>query len=362
MNKISQQIVQQLDHIAANEKPKLYFQPQGKLENTLDKLSQLQQKYRPTLWLSNRHAHLLYFDLIKKRRIRLSYDRIDHLTMQDGGMTAIVWLGKDLPAQTPTILILHTITGTPESMRELARDLHQYTGWRIALCLRRGHAGLPMPVAKINLFGSTADLREQLAYIQKRYPESDLYAMGSSAGTGLLVRYLGEEAEKTPLKAAFALCPGYNTELGFRNVHPLYSKVMTQKLFKKFIYPYRQTWQNTATLQRVTASKTLYEFEQAYYEMAGYPDYDSYNQATNPIYVLQNITTPLLVLNAEDDPICHIANFEPYKAVVENMPNIAVVTTPKGSHCGFYEGFWQTRSWASRLAADFFLIEAQKNQ
>ncbi|MEC8056774.1 MAG: alpha/beta hydrolase, partial [Pseudomonadota bacterium] len=32
--------------------------------------------------------------------------------------------------------------------------------------------------------------------------------------------------------------------------------------------------------------------------------------------------------------------------------NIAVITTKKGSHCGFYEGLG-TRSWAARLMADF---------
>ena len=138
---------------------------------------------------------------------------------------------------------MHTITGTPESMRELVQDLNQYTGWRIALCLRRGHADLPMPVPKINLFGSTDDLREQLAFIQQKYPDAELYGLGSSAGTGLLVRYLGEEGANAPFKAAFALCPGYNTELGFENVHPFYSKIMTKKLFQKLIYPYVETWE-----------------------------------------------------------------------------------------------------------------------
>ena len=57
-------------------------------------------------------------------------------------------------------------------MREVVRDLNRYTGWRIALCLRRGHADLPMPVPKMNLFGSTDDLREQIAFIQITFPSS----------------------------------------------------------------------------------------------------------------------------------------------------------------------------------------------
>ena len=222
LNKLKVLALDVLDSVVGAEQPKMYYDPQGKIKDVLERLPQLKQKYRPTFWLSNSHVHLLYFDLIKKKTSKLEYDRIDQLTMQDGGVTAIAWYGYDLPVDTPTVVIMHTITGTLESMRELVKDLHEYTGWRIALCLRRGHAGLPMPVPQISLFGSTHDLKEQLGYIQNLFPDSGLYAVGLSAGTGLLVRYLGEQGEDTPFKAAFAMCPGYNTELSFKNVHPFY--------------------------------------------------------------------------------------------------------------------------------------------
>lgn len=352
LNKFSQFTQDVLDHIIGAEQPKLYYNAQGQLKSVLEKLPQLQQKYRPTPWLSNNHVHLLYFDIIKKKTIKLEYDRIESLTMRDGGVTAIAWYGYALPVDTPTIVIMHTITGSPESMRELVKDLHEYTGWRIALCLRRGHAGLPMPVPQMSIFGSTSDLREQIQFIQRKFPQSNLYAVGSSAGTGLLVRYLGEVAEETPFKAAFALCPGYNTKDGFENVHPFYSKVMTKKLFKAFIQPYQNTWQHTESVQFVLKTKTLQQFQENYFEMAGFADYESYDQAINPIYVFENVKIPLMILNAEDDPVCSIKNFEPYKQTVQQMQNMVVVTTKKGSHCGYYEGF-QTRSWASKLIADF---------
>lgn len=348
-----------VDQVTGAERPQLYYNPTGSIAQVLPKLKQLHEKYRPTPWLSNAHVHLLYFDVIKKRTIKLEYDQIEQLNMPDGGVTAIAWLGLDLPPDTPTIVLMHTITGTPESMRELVRDLHQYTGWRIALCLRRGHANLPMPVPQINLFGSTQDLREQIKSIQHKFPNSTLYGVGSSAGTGLLVRYLGEEGEATPLKAAFALCPGYDTELGFKNVHPFYSKMMTKKLFQKFVEPYATTWENTASLMDVLKSQSLEQFERRYFQMAGFSDYDSYAKATNPIYVFNQVKIPLMILNAEDDPVCHIKNFEPYKQVIAEMPNVVVVTTKKGSHCGYYEGAVDTHSWASKLMADFLKLYAK---
>ncbi|EPA1215002.1 YheT family hydrolase [Acinetobacter baumannii] len=358
-NKIKDFGSELFDLVLGAEHPKVYYHPQGKIKDILDKLPQLKQKYRPTPWLTNSHVHLLYFDLIRKQTIKLAYDRIDQLTMSDGGITAIAWYGYNLPPDTPTVVIMHTITGTPESMRELVRDLNQYTGWRIALCLRRGHAGLPMPVPQISLFGSTSDLKEQLNHIQSLFPASDLYAVGSSAGTGLLVRYLGEQGEDTPFKAAFAMCPGYNTEIGFKNVHPFYSKMMTKKLFKYFIYPYQNTWSQIASLEKVLSATNLEEFEKEYFEMAGFEDYETYCKSINPIYVFENIKIPLMILNAEDDPVYSIKNLEPYKEPIQQMSNVAVVTTKKGSHCAFYEG-WRSTSWAARLMADYFLIEHNK--
>lgn len=353
LNKIIGTLQNVLDQVIGAEQPTLYTYNRGASQLLLNRIPLLKEKYRPTPWLSNKHVHLIYFDVVKKKTVKLKYDHIEHLSMTDGGITGIAWYGLDLPETTPTIVMMHTITGSPESMRELVRDLYVHTGWRIALCLRRGHANLPMPVAKMNLFGSTDDLREQIQFIQEKFPKSDLYGVGSSAGTGLLVRYLGEEGKDTPLKAAFALCPGYNTETGFQNVHPFYSRIMTKKLVSKFINPYTDTWKSTSSLAKVLQAKNLFEFEQAYYELAGYSDYSSYTQATNPIYVFENIKIPLMILNAEDDPVCHIKNFEPYKAVIRKMPNIVVVTTKKGSHCGFYEGI-HTKSWAARLIADYF--------
>lgn len=226
---------QMLDQASGARTPKIYYNPEGDFAQILAYLPQLRQKYRPTPWLSNPHAHLLYFDLIKKKQTQFEYDRIDHCQMPDGGVTAIAWYGLHLPKETPIIIVLHTITGSPKTMAELVRDLYVQTGWKIALCLRRGHAALPLTVPKVSLFGFTEDLRIQLNNIQEMFPDAPLYAVGSSAGTGLLVRYLGEEGSTTPLRAAFALCPGYNTEESFSRVHPFYSKFMTKNCLKHFL-------------------------------------------------------------------------------------------------------------------------------
>ncbi|MEC7118690.1 MAG: alpha/beta fold hydrolase [Pseudomonadota bacterium] len=319
----------------------------------------LTRPYRPTPWLFNAHLQLLFLGLQKKNTQTLHYDRIEQLSMHDGGTTALYWMGAGLPDHTPTLVILHTITATPSSMHPLIQDLHHHTGWRIVLCLRRGHADLKLTTPKISLFGSTSDLHEQLEAIQRYVPQSPLYGLGSSAGSGLLVRYLGETAEQSKFKAAFAYCPGYNIDEAFAKAHPIYSRLMTKKLIEKFIEPHLSQLNQLTSLPQLKTAKTLLDFHDQSYELAGYQSYTDYSAAHNPMRVFKQIQTPLMVLNAEDDPICKIENAEPYVDLIQQMSNVIFVTTTHGSHCAHYEG-WHPESWATRLMADFFLTSHQQ--
>jgi predicted alpha/beta-fold hydrolase len=303
---------------------------------------------------------LIYLNIRKKINAKYSYDRIEQLTMADGGTTALAWCGDHLPADTPTIVVLHTITGSPGSMQEMVSDLHEYTGWRVVLCLRRGHGDLPLKTPKINILGSTSDLIEQLQYIQHQLPNSTLYSIGSSAGSGLLVRYLGELKQHAAFQAAFAYCPGYDTESGFAKVHPTYSKIMGRKLVKQFVHKHAKQLQHLKTLPKLQQVESISDFHDHQYELAGYDDQAAYLAATNPMLVFDQVSVPLMVLNAEDDPICHIDNVKPYLPMIQKMPNVILVTTEQGSHCAHYEG-WKARSWAHRLMANYFLaIQALK--
>jgi predicted alpha/beta-fold hydrolase len=339
-----------------DRKPQLHCHDNAQNRELLASLPQLQQAFRPTRWLFNAHAQLVFHGLRKGRQSTAPvYDHTDRLTMSDGGHTALAWRGHGLPGATPTIVVLHTITGSPESMSHMVWDLHANTGWRIVLCVRRGHADLPLTTPRINILGSTRDLREQLQVIRDRFPDSPLYGVGSSAGSGLLARYLGEEGAAAPFQAAFADCPGYNTDVGFDKAHPFYSRMMAKKLVGQFITPNLPMIGHLPTTARLKNAESLADFYRHMYELAGYGSYEEYTDACNPMRVFQHITTPVMILNAEDDPVCRIDNVAPYLDVMQQMPNVILVTTAQGSHCAHYEG-WSARSWSSRLIGDYFRV------
>lgn len=333
----------------------IFYKPTTDNKQLIQEIRQLQRPYQPTFWLANTHVQLMYLELKKKLEKPLIFDHVETLTMADGGKTALAWYGYNLPASTPTIVILHTLTGSPRSMQDMVRDLHEYTGWRVVVAVRRGHGGLEFDPPRFNIFGSTQDLREQLAHIEQLFPQSPLYAVGSSAGSGLLIRYLGEEQQNARFKASFAFCPGYNTDEGFKYCHPFYSKYMAKKLIRTFIEPHQSKLQQLATFNHLKAAKDLLAFHEKVYEFSGYPSYQHYSDATNPMKVFQQVAIPVMLLNAEDDPVCNIQNLDPYLADIQQMPNLIVVKTKKGSHCAYQQG-WQAKSWAHKLMAEYFQV------
>jgi predicted alpha/beta-fold hydrolase len=338
-----------------DRRPRVHCHDNPQNRHIVAALPQLQGAFRPTPWLFNAHAQLIFHGLRKGPPAAPVYDHYERLTMSDGGHTALAWRGYGLPADVPTVVVLHTITGSPQSMAELVQDLHAGTGWRIVLCVRRGHADLPLVTPRFNILGSTADLREQLQVIRTRFPASVLYGVGTSAGSGLLARYLGEEGAAAPFRAAFAYCPGYNTDDGFDKTHPFYSRLMTKKLVRQFITPHLPRIAHLPTTARLRNAADLADFHRHMYELAGYGSYAEYAAASNPMRVFDAIKTPLMILNAEDDPVCRIGNVAPYLESMRRMPEVVLVTTAEGSHCAHYEG-WSARSWSGRLMGSYFRV------
>lgn len=341
--------------------PRLIYQDNEANRQSVASIPALTQRYSPTPWLANTHLQLIFLGLKKAFGRRLQYDSHDILTMADGGTTALYWLGESLPEQTPTLLVLHTITGSPHSMRGLVRDLQLRTGWRVVVCTRRGHAELPLTAPRINTLGDTADLREQLAVITQRYPHSPLYAVGISAGSGLLVRYLGEEGHNTPIQGAMAYCPGYNVEVAFLRSRPPYNRMMARKLARTFVTPYADQFSTKPGYQQCAQANDLQSFHEHIHALAGYPSQSAYLEACNPVGVMKGIVTPMLILNAEDDPVCVIENADEHIPLIRQLPHAILAITRRGSHCAYFSG-WRPRSWANAVMADYFMHLNQQRQ
>ena len=316
--------------------------------------STLRETYRPPWWSANRHLQLALLAWRDARTAPLRYDTTERMTLVDGGTVSLDWLGVDEPPTAPTLVVLPSICGDGQSMRRLVRGLRRRLGWRVVVCNRRGHGTLPLTAPRFSTLGTTADVRAQLARIRTHLPESPLYGLGVSAGSGLLVRHLGEEGTATPFAAAIAYCPGYDTTRAFHRIHPLYDRYLVRALRRYFLERHADALSAEPGFATALASRTVGQLHDRQYALAGFDSPAAYHAHTNPMLVADAVAVPLLILNAADDPVCTRLNVDEHRHLFARVPECLLVLTVRGSHCAFFEGHWRPRSWAHRLVAEYF--------
>jgi predicted alpha/beta-fold hydrolase len=344
--------------LGAARAPRLDFNASPFNEAVLARVAELRRPYAPTPWLFNAHLQLLWLMVRETFSPRLRYERTDVLRMRDGGTTALDWLGLDAGAATPTLVVLHSITGDAQSSRLLVRELRQATGWRVVVCTRRGHGELALTTPVFNPMGCTDDLREQLERIRACVPDSPLVAVGVSAGSALLVRYLGEEGPHSLIRAGIAYCPGYDISVAWTRVPVVYSRLMARRLKHHFLERHAQALAHVGTYGACLAARDVAAFHEQVYELAGCADPAAYLARSNPMQVFPGVAVPVLVINAADDPVCVVANALEHVDAVRNVPDALLVRTERGSHCAFFEG-WSARSWAHRLMAQYLVAAVE---
>lgn len=338
---------------------RLFHQDNAENRRVLRDCPTLRSGFTPRPWARNAHAQIGLLLRHEQGAPSVAWDHVERLAMQDGGVVSLQWLGVDDPAARPILLLLPTITGDGDALRELASHARDALGWTVVVCNRRGHAGVPLATPRFNTMGNVGDLRAQIAHVREARPDAPLYAIGVSAGSGLLARYLGETPD-TPVRAAAMHCPGYDLEDLFDYAHPFYSRLMATRVKRHFLEPNATVLAEHPGFRACAASRDLSEFHQRAHGLAGFATRSDYLRASNPMGVAHDITIPMLVLNAEDDPVCRLHMVERVRhSLIGALPHGILAVTRYGSHCAHRYGVRRRTSWAHRVLVEYLRTQAR---
>ncbi|HXC52431.1 MAG TPA: alpha/beta fold hydrolase [Candidatus Limnocylindrales bacterium] len=319
----------------------------------LERCPSLRADFEPSWSIRSAHVQNLLTVVRGEVAPALRWDLEERLSMPDGGTVSIQWLGLAAPEETPVLVVLHTITGSGDDLRRFIAAVRARLGWVVAACNRRGHAGLELTSAQINTMGATDDLRRQLLAIESRRSKAALYGVGVSAGSGLIVRYLGEEGERSRLRAAVALCPAYDIRYAFDHAHPGYNWYLTRKIVRFFLHRNKEVLGGIEGYDHCAAATTMTEFHDRLYPLAGFDSREAYYLGSNPMEVARDVAVPVLVINAADDPVCVERNVLRHLAEMQQLPRMTLAVTRHGGHCGFFETLRGADSWADRAIAEY---------
>mmetsp|Transcript_33664 Transcript_33664/g.64937 ORF Transcript_33664/g.64937 Transcript_33664/m.64937 type:complete len:418 (-) Transcript_33664:116-1369(-) len=317
--------------------------------------------YRPTLWAKNRFANLgLYMFKVEADRALRRGPFIKWQSISPD--LDIAWSDCDdtqaLPSDAPLLLILHTLTGTAASAQWLVRAATQ-RGWRTCVLVRRGHART-LASPSFNLLGDVDDAKEQVRHAKTAYPDAQLTAMvGLSAGSGLLVSYLGQEGDRAEVDAACAVCPAYDVAQAFtrlKDEFPLTDRFLLNDVKRKFVKSNEEILRDfsPAAFDRCIQARTLHEFFGAHAPFAlrnPNAKAEDYFTICNPMAYYHGLRVPLFILSSCDDMVCHKRQIRDDLAKV--TPGVALLRTQEGSHLAFNEGVFGQRSYVIRSIFNF---------
>lgn len=324
-------------------------------------------QYRPTVWASWQLANMLLL-VCKCQLMRFLHGRLKVERQMVAPDLYLDWaddkLARSLPPTAPVIAFLHTICGGESPQDEHNLRLATARGFRAVTLIRRGHGGPLTSRASWSLIGDVDDTRAQVAAVVARFPAADFRGMiGLSAGSGLIVSYLGSEGASTPIQAGCSLCPAWDIQGAFEDLAtnaPIVHRWIVRWVKQYFVERNASLLHahSPGGLRRCLMADTLGGLFEASQPFANYsqPEAGMY-EVHNPMRHYKGITVPLLIVNSADDIITRIANVR--EDLVLSTSGAVLLQTKRGGHVAFCEGCVGQGSYLMRVSLDF--LEAARS-
>lgn len=261
---------------------------------------------------------------------------------------------------TPIVLVIPGLTSDSESayIKHLAFNTAK-KGWNAVVSNHRGLGGVSITSDCFYNAGWTEDLRTVVNNLNHEYPKAPLFIVGTSIGANILVKYLGEDGEKTPAAGAVAICSPWDLLIGDRFI----GRRLLQKIYDKALtiglQGYAQLNQphflRLANWEGIKKSRSIRDFDQHATCIVGkFETVDTYYRHCSSATYVGNVAVPLLCISALDDPVC-TREAIPWDECRANK-NIVLATTKHGGHLAFFEGLTASGIWWVRAVDEFLKI------
>ncbi|MFC0227814.1 hydrolase [Serratia aquatilis] len=301
----------------------------------------MNESFRPMTGASNPHLQTLLPRLVRRRvMLKPFWQRLE---LPDGDFVDLAW-NEDpyLARNKPRVVLFHGLEGnfySPYAHGLL--NAWREKGWLGVIMHFRGCSGVPNRKQRIYHSGETEDARFFLRWLRGSLGEAPTAAVGISLGGNMLAYYLAQQGDDSLLQAAVIVSAplmlepcSIRMEQGFSRVYQHYLLgQLKQNAARKLLY-YPGTL--PLNLPQLNKLRRIREFDEVITSrIHGFSNAVDYYRRCSALPLLPQITTPLLIIHAKDDPFMTdevIPDFASLPA------NIEYQLTECGGHVGFVGG------------------------
>ncbi|CCH60623.1 hypothetical protein TBLA_0D01150 [Henningerozyma blattae CBS 6284] len=266
----------------------------------------------------------------------------------------------------PMLIVLHGLTGgSAESyVRAIIKSItSSQFGFEACVLNSRGCCNSSITTPKLYNGGWTNDIRFAVKKLRELYPNRPFYMIGFSLGASMLANYLGEESSKSDIKCAVVMGNPWNLSRSsyYINNTPVgkwaYSPALGNNLVdltKKHLPVLRTNieFQDSFKDEKLNSIKTVIEFDDTYTgPLFGYKDAQDYYNDSSSYKRIATIRTPLLAINAMDDPI--VGSDSLPDDLIKQNPFVILDKTSIGGHIAWFKNSSGER-WYAEPICKFF--------
>lgn len=301
--------------------------------------------YRAPWWLPGGHLQTIAAALTPAPRVAWRRERWD---TPDGDFIDLDW--ADGAPDAPLLALFHGLEGSSGSpyARAIAAQAVA-SGWRCVVPHFRGCSGELNRLPRAYHSGDSAEV----GWILERLGAS--YAVGVSLGGNALLKYLGEQGERAPLRRAAVFSAPLDLAAAGGNLDRGLSREIYTRMFLRTLK--RKTFEKIRAqgipvdARRLARARTFWEFDDTVTApLHGFAGADDYWARSSSGPWLARIRVPTLVVNARNDPFMPAAALDRVAHGLRDIPSPVTLEFPS---TGGHAGFPGRGRWLARRAIEF---------
>jgi predicted alpha/beta-fold hydrolase len=290
--------------------------------------------FHPAWWCQNPHLQTVWPLAVKPPHPSLRRERVE---LSDGDFIDLDWTTN---AAGPLVIVMHGLEGSANShyARRIMHALPQQ-GMRGVLMHFRGRSGEPNRLARAYHSGETGDIDTIATMLHQREPDTPKAVIGYSLGGNVLLKWLGEPGDETPVAGAVAVSvPFVLSDLADHMNHGvarLYQRHLVKSLHRTFTAK-AAIVDLHMSVEQIARLDTFWKFDdKVTAPIHGFDGAVDYYTRCSSRQFIKWIHVPTLVLQARDDP------FMTSKVIPEERElseSVSLELSDHGGHVGFISG------------------------